>query len=64
MKRMLLALVIIGSIAVLGGCCTDDICNIGSTYVPASTTAGKNCNNCSTCSACGYDTSYTYSGWY
>lgn len=66
MKRIILSVVLFASVALLGGCCTDDVCNLGTTsYVATSGCSSCNtCNTCSTCSTCGYDASYTYSGWY
>ncbi|HVT62157.1 MAG TPA: hypothetical protein VHD33_01555 [Legionellaceae bacterium] len=64
MKGIILAVVLVASAGMIGGCCSDDICNFGTTYVPASTSDTRQCSNCSTCSSCGYDASYTYSGWY
>jgi len=63
MKGIILTL-FLAAIVLIGGCCMDDVCNLGSTYVPASTTDSRQCGSCSTCSSCGYDASYTYSGWY
>lgn len=64
MKGIVLTLALLASTALLNGCCTTDICNLGSSYIPASTTDSRQCSACSTCSSCGYDASYTYSGWY
>lgn len=72
MKRMLMAVLLAVPIAMLTGCCTDDLCNARGTVnmVNTCSVCNKTCNtcnacvSCSTCNTCGYDASYTYSGWY
>ncbi|MDF1757820.1 MAG: hypothetical protein P1U74_05940 [Legionellaceae bacterium] len=68
MKRIILSLVFLIPFVMMTGCCTDDLCNVGSTFTSANTCTRNNacnaCNTCSTCNTCGYDASYSYSSWY
>lgn len=72
MKGIILSILLFVPMALLSGCCTDDLCNAGDTlnYVSTCSNCNKSCNrctactSCSTCNTCGYDASYTYSGWY
>ena len=67
MKRIFISLFIVVSLGLLAGCCTNDICGSGATYV--ATTSGSSSNNTcqtcnNTCNTCGSNASYTYGGWY
>ncbi len=71
MKQLIMSLFIIGSVSLLGGCCTDDVsCGSETMYmatsVPCSSCGNTSCNTCyaNTCSGCGGYTTYTYGGWY
>ena len=67
MKHFLISLFIIGSVGLLAGCCTDDVCGSQATYVSTNTcsTCNNTCQTCNnTCNSCGSNASYTYGGWY
>lgn len=65
MKVIIMSIFLFISIGVLGGCCSDDVCNVGDSFAVSNTCNKCNtCTSCSTCSTCGYDASYSYSGWY
>lgn len=63
MKRFVILLVLLIPLVIVSGCCTDDICNVGSSFKTTCNTCNV-CTTCNTCNTCGYDSSYTYSSWY
>lgn len=69
MKRIIMVLVLFMSILFVYGCCSNDMCDIGSSFKSCnnctkSCSTCNACTSCSTCNTCGYDASYTYSSWY
>lgn len=71
MKKILISMFIVGSLSLLGGCCTNDLCGSDTMYVATTTSCGSCASACQTCGnscgACGSSvgySSYTYGGWY